>query len=82
MGPTAVLVDEVDDPAGWAAAFGRLGMAGVVDVVPAARTELGVTDDERSLESVFATLGQVEVDPTDGSSLRHMEIDEPDGFID
>jgi KipI family sensor histidine kinase inhibitor len=75
MGPTAVLVDEVEDPAGWAAAFGRSGMAGVVDVVPAARTVLVVTDDEPSLESAVAAFEQVEIDTTDGATSRHVEID-------
>ena len=52
MGPLAVLIDEVDDPAGWATAFGAQAVPGVVDVVPAARTVMIVARDERSLARV------------------------------
>jgi KipI family sensor histidine kinase inhibitor len=75
MGPTAVLLDEVDDPAGWAAAFLRLGMSGVVDVVPAARTVLVAAEDERALAAAVASFAQVVADPADSSSGPHVDID-------
>jgi KipI family sensor histidine kinase inhibitor len=37
-GPEAWLIDELDDPAGWAAALDALGVVGVCEVVPAAST--------------------------------------------
>jgi len=43
-GPTAWLVDEVDDPAAWANGLRRLAPEGVVDVVPAESTVLVVVD--------------------------------------
>lgn len=48
MGRRAFLVDEVDDPAAWAAAFAAAAPDGVVDVVPAARTVLVVAADHES----------------------------------
>ena len=75
MGPTAVLVDEVDDPPAWAAAFARTGPVGVVDVVPAARTVLVVTGDEGSLAAAVAAFGQIRVDQTGRESHRHVDID-------
>jgi KipI family sensor histidine kinase inhibitor len=61
MGATAVLVDEIDDPVGWALAFERLDVAGVVDVVPAARTVLVVTDDEGALAAAVASFEEVRI---------------------
>jgi 5-oxoprolinase (ATP-hydrolysing) subunit B len=75
MGPTAVLVDDVDDPAAWAAALGRIGPAGVVDVVPSARTVLVVAGDERSLAAAVAVFEHVQADPTGSGSNRHVDID-------
>jgi KipI family sensor histidine kinase inhibitor len=40
MGRRAVLIDDLDDPAGWSVAFRSRRIPGVVDVVPAARTVL------------------------------------------
>lgn len=60
MGPRAFLVDEVGDPAAWAAAFRSFDPPGVVDVVPAARTVLVVTDDERSLGRAKALVPDVD----------------------
>jgi KipI family sensor histidine kinase inhibitor len=75
MGPTAVLVDEVDDPPAWAAAFERIAPVGVVDVVPSARTVLVVTGDEGSLATAVAAFGQVQLDRTDSEPNRHVDID-------
>jgi len=80
MGPTAVLVEEVGDPAGWAVALRRIEPAGLVDVVPAARTVLVVVDDERSLEAVVASFADVGVAANatgsgDGVELGIVEID-------
>lgn len=52
IGATAVLVDEVGNPAGWAAAFRRLAIDGVVEVVPAVRTVLIAVRDETVLSTV------------------------------
>ena len=59
MGPTAVIVEDVDDPAGWAAAFERNRPVGVVEVVPAARTVLVVAADERSLRALVDLMHHV-----------------------
>lgn len=75
MGQAAVLLDEVDDPAGWAAAFVRLGMSGVVDVVPAARTVLVAAEDERALAAAVASFAQVVADPAKSSSGPRVDID-------
>lgn len=52
MGPTAVLVDELDDPAGWAAEFRRREVPDVVEVVPAASTVLLVGASASSLPTI------------------------------
>jgi KipI family sensor histidine kinase inhibitor len=59
MGQRAVLVDDVDDPAGWAASFVSLRLTGIVDVVPAARTVLIVADEEAALISARARASEV-----------------------
>ena len=74
MGATAVLVDGIDDPAGWAVAFGRLDVGGVVDVVPAARTVLVVMDDERALAAAVASFDLVRVDAATEGSANVVEI--------
>jgi KipI family sensor histidine kinase inhibitor len=75
MGPAAVLVDEVDDPPGWAAAFARIRPAGVVDVVPSARTVLVVAGDERALAAAVAVFGDVCVDPIGSDFNPHVDIE-------
>ena len=53
-GPTAWLVDEVAEPAAWAAGLRRLGHPGVHEVVPAEATVLVVCDRSQS-----ATVGEL-----------------------
>jgi len=67
MGQHALLVDDVDDPAGWAASFRSSDIPGVVDVVPAARTVLIVADDEVAIASVRARAPGVLARATSGS---------------
>lgn len=70
MGELAVLVeDPPGGPAGWAAAVGALGLSGVVDIVPAARTVLvscATADDLAAVRPRLAdvhTAGGGPVDP-------------------
>lgn len=62
MGPEAVLVEGVDDPAAWALGLRALGLDGVVDVVPAAETVL-VTGDVAAVRERWADVVPVSVDP-------------------
>lgn len=62
MGRCALLVDELDDPAGWAVSFAQMGVDGVVDVVPAARTVLVVAESASALAAVRASVPDVVVD--------------------
>lgn len=59
MGPRAVLVEDVGDPAGWALGLRALALPGVVDVVPAAETVL-VTG---AIEALLEHLADVEPSP-------------------
>jgi KipI family sensor histidine kinase inhibitor len=60
MGRRAVLVDELGaDPAAWALGVRRLGLAGVIDVVPAARTVLIDCVDEAAMLAARTRLDDV-----------------------
>lgn len=62
MGRSAVIVDDPPGaPAAWSAAFRSLGLAGVIDVVPAARTVLIVCADPGALERAVARFDDVPV---------------------
>ncbi len=67
MGAAAVLVEGLtDDPAGWSAGVRSLGFAGVIDVVPAARTVLIRCDSRSALAAVVERLHEVaEMGPAD-----------------
>ena len=58
MGPGALLVTGVDDPAGWALGLRALSVKGVIDVVPAAETVL-VTGAVDALAEVRARIAEV-----------------------
>lgn len=61
MGPTAVLVEELEAaPAIVGESVRRLGLAGVVDIVPAAETLLVTVDHHDALEGVVASLRTLE----------------------
>lgn len=75
MGPLAMLVDEVDDPAGWASSFRSARVDGVVDVVPAARTVLVVTENERSLAAARSVVDDIVVDVGSGASAGATSIE-------
>lgn len=60
MGRAAVIVDDPPgDPATWSTAFRSLGIAGVVDVVPAARTVLVSCTDAEALAAAVERFGDV-----------------------
>ncbi|HEY5665042.1 MAG TPA: allophanate hydrolase subunit 1 [Ilumatobacter sp.] len=60
MGPHAVLVDDLPgEPTAWGAGLRALGLDGVVDVVPAARTVLVRCTDRAALAGVLARLDEV-----------------------
>lgn len=75
MGPHAVLVDELDDPAAWATSFRRADLAGIVEVVPAARTVLIVVEDETSLGAVRAHVPNVAVDAVVADDAEEVVIE-------
>jgi KipI family sensor histidine kinase inhibitor len=75
MGQLAVLVDDVEDPAGWATSFLGLRIAGIVDVVPAARTVLIVADDEAALASARQRASEVLADGASEDSATEIEIE-------
>lgn len=60
MGPLAVLVDDVGDPAAWSEGLRRLGLPGVVEIVPAANTVLVTCADEQALATVRTRLDDVQ----------------------
>jgi KipI family sensor histidine kinase inhibitor len=59
MGERAVLVADLADPAGWALGLRALGVAGVVDVVPAAETVLVTCASRAALGAVRAVVAEV-----------------------
>jgi KipI family sensor histidine kinase inhibitor len=60
MGAMAVLVEGLgDDPAAWSEAVRSLGLAGVIDVVPAARTVLIRCESRAALAAVAERLHEV-----------------------
>jgi KipI family sensor histidine kinase inhibitor len=67
MGPRSVLVEEIGDPAAWAARFRRLAIPEVYDVVPAATTVLVVCADSASMARVRTRLE--DVGPGDAGSV-------------
>lgn len=68
-GDTALLVEVADLPEVWAltAALGRAGLAGVLDVVPAARTVLVLTEPGVDLGSVRRSILDLPLDPAAGA---------------
>ena len=58
MGPRAVLVEDVGDPAGWALGLRRLDLPGLVDVVPAAATVLVTCTDAAALAATATRLAE------------------------
>jgi KipI family sensor histidine kinase inhibitor len=60
MGPRAVLVERLGaEPANWAAGLRRVGLAGIIDVVPAAETVLVTCTNAATLARVREHLGGV-----------------------
>lgn len=59
MGPRAVLVEDVGDPAGWALGLRRLDQPGITDIVPAAATVLVTCVDADALAALSTRLAEV-----------------------
>ena len=75
MGPTAVLVADLDAaPAAVGEAVRRLGLTGVVDVVPAAETLLITVDHHDVIDTVVAALPSAEHRGVDERDARPVEI--------
>lgn len=75
MGPTAVLVEDLDaPPAVVGEAVRRLGLAGVVDIVPAAETLLITVDRQEAVDTVVAALPAAEHREADQGDTRPVEI--------
>mgnify|MGYP002629297801 CR=1 FL=1 len=71
MGSTAALVeDPPSDPAAWSLGFRALGLAGVVDIVPAARTVLIRCESASALRSAISRIGDVTPVAADDQSER------------
>ena len=62
VGPAAWLIDDVAEPAGWAASLRALRVDGVHEIVPAERTVLVVCERELS-EAIGSRLDEVAVAP-------------------
>ena len=74
VGPAAWLIDDLDDPAAWAASVRELRLDGVIEVVPAERTVLVVCD--RSEAQVLGErLDEVRVVGRDRTSTTTVVID-------
>src|SRR5215218_3713707 len=76
MGSRAVLVEELGaDPAAWALGLRRLGLQGVIDVVPAAQTVLIDCADESAMVAVRARLADVDPVAAADSSTASVALD-------
>lgn len=72
MGPTAVLIEQLEaPPAAVGEAIRRLDLAGVVDIVPAAETLLVTVDRSDALDEVVERL----------HALRHRGVDDTSGHV-
>lgn len=69
MGPLAVLIDDVAEPAHLGEHLRRREMPGVVDVVPAARTVLVTVDDPEALAAVRDAAEAASGAPDDGTTV-------------
>lgn len=83
-GPTALLVDEVDEPGLWAQAFTAALVGGVVAVVPGERSVL-IHFDPSSRDEVLANADRLERQPIERANLPEqlehvidVEFDGPD----
>jgi 5-oxoprolinase (ATP-hydrolysing) subunit B len=74
VGPAAWLVDDVEDPAAWAASLRAHGVAGIVEIVPAEYTVLVVCERSRS-ESVGMVLDGVVIERQAPESAPTTTID-------
>jgi KipI family sensor histidine kinase inhibitor len=76
MGPRAVLIEDLGaDPADWADGLRGMSLAGVTEVVPAARTVLVTCADSRSLAQVRERLATVRAaDPARRASAAPIVI--------
>lgn len=74
MGPSAVLVTGVGDPARWALAVRALDLPGVVDVVPAAETVLVTWADAAAAAHGRPALDRVDPMTLDGAGAAGPEI--------
>src|SRR6188472_4536666 len=74
VGPSAWLLDDVDDPAAWASTLRSLHIEGVTEVVPAERTVLVVCDRGRS-RSIGVRLDGVHPEHKDLSTLPAVTVD-------
>ena len=74
VGPSAWLLDDVDDPAAWASTLRSLRIEGITEVVPAERTVLVVCDRANS-PAIGARLDAVRPEPKDRSTLPTVTVD-------
>lgn len=75
MGPTAVLVDELDaSPAAWSAGLRAIAPPGVVDIVPAAATVLVRCQSPAALADVLVVLAVVTAIADDDATVVEIEI--------
>jgi len=70
VGPEAWLVDDVAEPAAWAASLRALAVGGVREIVPAERTVL-VVCDRTAWDTVGARLDTVTIPPADRAAPPH-----------
>lgn len=73
-GPTAWIVEDVDDPAAWANGLRRLAGEGIVDVVPAESTVL-VVSEPAAAGRVARLLEQVTPEPPHADHEDELTID-------
>jgi 5-oxoprolinase (ATP-hydrolysing) subunit B len=73
-GPTAWLIDDVEEPAAWAGSLRSLGLDGIHDIVPAERTVLVECARER-WEQVGVRLDDVTVVHTEAAPSGTVTID-------
>lgn len=74
MGPRAMLVAGIDDPAGWALALRERAPAGIVDIVPAAETVLVTCRDAAGLAAVRPSLAGVLSGPSERVVRRSVDV--------
>jgi len=74
MGSTAVLVEDPPfDPAAWSIGFRTLGLTGVIDVVPAAKTVLIRCDSATALAAAVARISDVSAATSGAVSGGHQD---------